>query len=43
MTNVDLVKQMYSDFASGNAAVALAVFDPAIEWRECEGMPIGVV
>jgi ketosteroid isomerase-like protein len=39
MTNVELVKQMYSDLASGNAPAALAMFDPAIEWRECIGMP----
>src|SRR3954468_12885958 len=39
MTNVDLVKQMYSDIASGNVAAALSVFDPAIQWHECEGMP----
>jgi ketosteroid isomerase-like protein len=39
MTNVDLVKQAYSSFASGNVAAVLAVFDPAIEWLECKGMP----
>jgi uncharacterized protein len=39
MTNVELVKQMYSDLASGNAPAALAMFDPAIEWLECQGMP----
>ena len=39
MTNVELVKQMYSDLASGNAPAALALFDPSIEWRECKGMP----
>jgi uncharacterized protein len=39
MTNVDLVKQAYSDFATGNVKDVLAVFDPAIEWDECKGMP----
>jgi ketosteroid isomerase-like protein len=39
MSNVELVKQMYADLASGNAPAALALFDPAIEWRECQGMP----
>jgi hypothetical protein len=39
MTNVDLVKQAYSDFATGNVNDVLAVFDPAIEWNECKGMP----
>jgi len=39
MTNVDLVKQAYSNFSTGNVEAVLAVFDPAIEWHECKGMP----
>jgi hypothetical protein len=39
MTNVDLVKQAYANFATGNVAGAVALFDPAIEWHECKGMP----
>jgi uncharacterized protein len=39
MTNADLVKQAYSDFATGNVPAVLALFDPAIEWNECKGMP----
>ena len=39
MTNVDLVKQGYSNFATGNVEAVLAEFDPAIEWHECKGMP----
>jgi uncharacterized protein len=39
MTNVDLVKQMYSYFDTGNVSAALALFDSAIEWQECKGMP----
>ena len=39
MTNVELVKEAYSNFATGNVPAVLALFDPAIEWRECKGMP----
>ncbi len=37
MTNTDIVKQALDNFATGNAACALALFDPAIEWHECNG------
>ncbi|MFZ4523514.1 MAG: nuclear transport factor 2 family protein [Bacteroidales bacterium] len=39
MTNTDIVKQAYSNFATGNVAGVLDLFDPAIEWHECKGMP----
>ena len=39
MTNLDLVNQAYSHFAVGNVPGVLALFDPAIEWHECKGMP----
>ena len=39
MTNVDVVKQAYSNFETGNVPAVLALFDPQIEWRECKGMP----
>lgn len=39
MTNADLVKQVYSHFATGNVPAVLALFDPAIEWHECKGVP----
>lgn len=39
MTNVDLIKQGYSFFATGNVEGVLGLFDPAIEWNECKGMP----
>lgn len=39
MTNVDLVKQAYLNFSTGNVPGVLALFDPAIEWLECKGMP----
>lgn len=38
MTNVELVKQAYAHFATGNVPAVLAIFDPAIEWHECKGM-----
>ncbi|MDX2442565.1 MAG: nuclear transport factor 2 family protein [Bacteroidales bacterium] len=39
MTNVEIVKQGYSYFATGNVEAVLTIFDPAIEWHECKGMP----
>ena len=39
MTNVEIVKQGYSYFATGNVEAVLTLFDPAIEWHECKGMP----
>lgn len=39
MTNLELVKQGYSNFASGNIEAVLATWDPEIEWHECKGMP----
>jgi uncharacterized protein len=38
MTNVELVKQIYADFATGNIPAVLGAMDPAIEWNECPGM-----
>jgi hypothetical protein len=39
MTNTELVKQAYAHFATGNVPAVLALFHPAIEWRECKGVP----
>ena len=39
MTNVDLIKQGYANFATGNVEAVLANFHPQIEWNECKGMP----
>jgi hypothetical protein len=39
MTNVDLIKQGYSNFATGNVEAVLANFHSQIEWNECKGMP----
>jgi uncharacterized protein len=39
MTNEEIVKESYSLMAAGNVPAALQLFDPAIEWHECAGMP----
>ena len=39
MTNVEIVKQGYANFASGNIEAVLATWVPEIEWHECKGMP----
>jgi len=40
MSNVDFIKKGYDAFAVGDVAYVLGNFDPAIEWRECIGMPL---
>ena len=37
--NVALITGGYANFAKGNMEGVLAVWDPAIEWHECKGMP----
>lgn len=39
MTNVELAKQAYDNFAVGNVPGVLALFDPAIQWHECNSFP----
>lgn len=39
MTNVDIVRQIYDDFATGNVPAVLGAMDPSIQWLECPGMP----
>jgi ketosteroid isomerase-like protein len=39
MTNLEIIKQGYSHFSTGNVEAVLALFDQAIEWNECKGMP----
>ena len=39
MTDVELVKQAYANFAAGDVKAVLAVWHPEIEWHECKGMP----
>ena len=41
MTNLDLIKNLYVDFANGNIPGVLALLDPSIEWNEAEGFPYG--
>jgi ketosteroid isomerase-like protein len=40
MDNVALMTGGYANFAKGNMDGVLAIWDPAIEWHECKGMPI---
>lgn len=39
MTNLELAKQAYRYFDEGKIEEVLALFDPKIEWHECEGFP----
>ena len=39
MTNVELIKQGYSNFAAGKVEEVISLFDPQIEWHECKGTP----
>lgn len=39
MSNVELLKDLYAKFAVGDVPAVLAVFDPAIEWSACKGLP----
>jgi uncharacterized protein len=39
MTNIEIVKKAYSCFETGDIPGVLTLFDPAIEWHECTGMP----
>jgi len=39
MNSIAVVEQLYQDFAAANIPAVLAVFDPAIEWHECKGLP----
>lgn len=39
MTNVEIVKQGYADFAAGNVKAVFAMWNPEIEWHESKGMP----
>ena len=37
--NVELARKAYDAFSKGDIDTVLAMFDPAIEWREAEGNP----
>jgi len=39
MTNVELAKEAYALFSTGNVPAVLALFDPAIHWDECKSFP----
>lgn len=39
MSNVELLKELYGKFAVGDVPAVLAVFDSAIEWCACKGLP----
>ena len=39
MSNLELLKQGYKDFAAGNVEGVVAVWRPDIVWNECTGFP----
>ena len=39
MSNMQLARDMYANFARGDVASVLAAYDPALEWYEAEGNP----
>jgi len=39
MTNVELIKDGYMNFSTGNVPAVLAMFDPAISWHQCKSFP----
>ena len=39
MTNVELIKDGYMNFSTGNVPAVLAMFDPAISWHQCKSLP----
>ena len=39
MDNLEIIKQGYQHFSEGNIEAVLAVFDPEMEWDECQGFP----
>jgi len=38
-SNLDILREGYSNFAKGDIPAVLEVFDPNIEWTEAEGFP----
>ena len=41
MNNLDIIKQLYQDFAQGNIDNVFAVLAPDVEWIESDGIPYG--
>lgn len=39
MSNVDLLKQGYKDFAAGNIEAVVSIWRPDIVWEACTGIP----
>jgi len=39
MTNLQIIQQAYQAFAEGDIKGVTSVFDPNIEWNECQGFP----
>ena len=39
MSNVDLLKQGYKDFAAGNIKGVVSIWHPDIVWEACTGVP----
>ena len=39
MNNAELMRGMYSSFASGDVPAVLGLFDPEISWTEAAGFP----
>lgn len=39
MDNVEIIKQGYQYFSEGNIEAVLTLFDPEMEWDECQGFP----
>jgi len=42
MTNVELIKDGYLNFSTGNVPGVLGMFDPAISWHQCKSFPFVV-
>lgn len=39
MDNIEIIKKGYQYFSEGNIEAVLALFDPELEWDECQGFP----
>ncbi len=39
MNNLEIIQKGYKLFAEGNVPEVLTLFDPKIEWSECNGFP----
>ena len=39
MSNLELLKQAYNDFAAGNIPGVVAIWQPDMVWDECTGFP----